>query len=211
LSTQSIYTPAKAAQLLKMTEEEVLDHLRSGRLRGTFMPNLGNFVIAHEDLVAFAKGTHDTSVIRRVDRPRVLLAERENRLQDLLRLELGRNGCEVKIATTGKEIRFHLGEFRPHLVCMPLAAATRAADPLAASLKQARTACKAIIIIYHDYLPELAETEGVASRIRSVGADACVGVNPSIRPLVDCVLQRLGLEVKGPGPGGPSGPTALSR
>lgn len=208
MSTQGIYTPEKAAQVLKITEEAVLDHIRSGRLRGTFMPNLGNFVITQDDLVAFAKGTHDTSVIRRVDRPRVILAERENHLQDLLGIELGRCGCEVKVATSEKEIKFLVGEFRPHLLCVPLAAVTRAVDSLAASLKHARTTCKAIIVVYHDYLPEVAATPEVAGKIRAAAADECVGVKPSVRPLVDCVLRRLGLE---PGPGGASGPTPFSR
>lgn len=195
--TQSFYTPGKAAEMLGCTEAQVLDYIKSGRLKGSFMPNIANYIITHNDLVDFLKVSKDFKTVQKIITKRLILVDRDPRVQDIIKMELGRQGFEVKVATTEREINFLVDEYQPDVICVHLGATSRAKEPVKHSLERARQVCRSYIILYHNYLPGVATRDEVSKQIEAVKADVVVTCDRGFTPLLDAVRARFGLKISG--------------
>lgn len=193
------YTPQSAAEVLGCTEQEVVDHIKSGRLKGSFMSNVANYVIAPNDLMAFLKATRDFKSVHKMLSRHVLVVDRDPRVVDILRMELGRQGCEVKVATTNREISFMAGDFQPDVICIHLGSITRPKDPVNEGLERARRMCRSFVILYHNWSASVVMTPEMTAQVESVKADRVVVLDRSVTPLVDAVREKLGLKAAGGG------------
>jgi CheY-like chemotaxis protein len=204
--TQSFYTPVQAAQVLGCSEQEVVDYIKSGQLNGQYMANIANYVITHNDLLAFLKATKDFKTIQKILTRRIILVDRDPKVQDIVRMELGRQGFEVRVATTEREVAFLADEIQPDVICVHAAATTRGKDPVGPSLERARRVHKTYVILYHNYAPHFASTPEVAAQLQAVPADLIVSTDRGVTPLVEAVRARFGLKGGGgvtPPPRGP--------
>jgi hypothetical protein len=193
------YTPQSAAQVLGCTEQEVIDHIKAGRLKGSFMANVADYVIAPNDLMSFLKATRDFKSVHKMLSRHVLVVDRDPRVVDIMRMELGRQGCEVKVATTNREISFMAGDFQPDVICIHLGSITRPKDPINEGLERARRMCKSFIVLYHNWSANVTVTPEMTAQIESVKADRVVVLDRTVTPLVDAVREKLGLKVAGGG------------
>ena len=66
MTTQSFYTPTKAAEMIGCKESEVLEYIKSGQLKASFMSNIANYVITHNDLMSFLKSTRDFKTMQKM-------------------------------------------------------------------------------------------------------------------------------------------------
>jgi hypothetical protein len=194
MSTQSYYTPTKAAEMLGCRESDVLEHIQSGQLKATFMANVATYVILHDDLMNFLKATRDFKSMQKMLTRRIVLVDRDPKVQEIMKIELGRQGFEVRVATTEREVAFVTDEYQPDVICIHLSAAVREKEPVRASLARARSAYKTYLILYHNYAPNVAGSPEVSAQIKAVNADALVVLNRSVTPLVDAVRLRFGLK-----------------
>ncbi len=193
--TQSFYTPTQAADILGCKENEVLEYIKSGQLKAAYMENIANYVITYNDLMAFLKATRDFKTMQKILTRRVILVDRDPKVQDVFRMELGRQGFEVRVATTEREVSFLAEEIQPDVICVHAGATTRERDPVKASLERAQRTYKTYIILYHNYAPHFASSPEVAAQLKRVNADVVVGCDRSVSPLVDAVRARFGLKV----------------
>ena len=193
MTTQSFYTPNKAAEMLGCKEAEVLEYIKSGQLKAAFMTNIANYVITHNDLMSFLKATRDFKTMQKMLTRRVIIVDRDPKVQDIMRMELGRQGFEVRVATTEREVAFLADEYQPDVICVHLGATTREKEPVRASLDKARTSHKTYIVVYHNYAAHVANSPEVAAQIKAVNADTVVTTDRGVTPLVDAVRSRFGL------------------
>ena len=135
-SPQGFYSPQQAAELMGCSEADVIQSIRAGHLKGSFKSDIGNYVIARNDLTYFLKLSKDANTLKKMAIRRVLLVDLEPKVRDIVELELDREGCEVKVATTEDEIVRLLDEYQPKVMCVHLAAATQVKDSVGASLVQ---------------------------------------------------------------------------
>lgn len=193
MTTQSFYTPTKAAEMIGCKESEVMEYIKSGQLKAAFMANIANYVITHNDLMNFLKSTRDFKTMQKMLTRKVIVVDRDPKVQDIMRMELGRQGFEVRVATTEREVAFLTEEYQPDVICVHLGATTREKEPVRASLDKARTAHKTYIVVYHNYAAHMAATPEMAAQIKAVNADVVVQTDRGVTPLVDAVRARFGL------------------
>jgi hypothetical protein len=192
-TTQSFYTPNKAAEMIGCKESEVLEYIKSGQLKASFMSNIANYVITHNDLMNFLKATRDFKTMQKMLTRRVIIVDRDPKVQDIMRMELGRQGFEVRVATTEREVTFLADEYQPDVICVHLGATTREKEPVRASLGKARAKNKTYIVLYHNYAAHMTSTPEVAAQIAAVAADVVVNTDRGVTALVDAVRARYGL------------------
>lgn len=193
MTTQSFYTPTKAAEMIGCKESEVMEYIKSGQLKAAFMANIANYVITHNDLMNFLKSTRDFKTMQKMLTRKVIVVDRDPKVQDIMRMELGRQGFEVRVATTEREVAFLTDEYQPDVICVHLGATTREKEPVRASLDKARTSHKTYIVVYHNYAAHMASTPEMAAQIKAVNADVVVQTDRGVTPLVDAVRARFGL------------------
>jgi hypothetical protein len=193
MTTQSFYTPNKAAEVLGCTEAEVLEYIKSGQLKGAFMSNIANYVITYNDLMSFLKATKDFKSIQKMMSKRVVVVDRDPKVQDIMKMELGRQGFEVRVATTEREVSFLVDEIRPDVICVHAGATTREKEPIRASLERARKACKAFIVLYHNYAANITGSPEFQAKVKAMNPDLVVQLERGVTPLVDAVRARFGL------------------
>jgi hypothetical protein len=193
MTTQSFYTPNKAAEMIGCREAEVIEYIKSGQLKASFMNNIANYVITHNDLMNFLKATRDFKTMQKMLTRRVVVVDRDPKVQDIMKMELGRQGFEVKVATTDREVAFLTEEYLPDVICVHLGATTREKEPVRASLEKARQLCKSYIIVYHNYAAHMASSPEMAAQIKTVNADIVVQTDRGTTALVDAVRSRFGL------------------
>jgi PleD family two-component response regulator len=193
MTTQSFYTPTKAAEMIGCKESEVMEYIKSGQLKAAFMANIANYVITHNDLMNFLKSTRDFKTMQKMLTRKVIVVDRDPKVQDIMRMELGRQGFEVRVATTEREVAFLTDEYQPDVICVHLGATTREKEPVRGSLEKARSAHKTYIIVYHNYASHMASTPEMAAQIKAVNADVVVQTDRGVTPLVDAVRARFGL------------------
>jgi hypothetical protein len=193
MTTQSFYTPNKAAEMIGCREAEVLEYIKSGQLKASFMSNIANYVITHNDLMNFLKSTRDFKTMQKMLTRRVIVVDRDPKVQDIMKMELGRQGFEVKVATTEREVAFLTDEYQPDVICVHLGATTREKEPVRSSLDRARKTCKTYIIVYHNYAAHMAGGPEMSAQIKAVNADIVVQTDRGVTPLVDAVRSRFGL------------------
>ena len=193
MTTQSFYTPNKAAEMIGCREAEVLEYIKSGQLKASFMSNIANYVITHNDLMNFLKSTRDFKTMQKMLTRRVIVVDRDPKVQDIMKMELGRQGFEVKVATTEREVAFLTDEYQPDVICVHLGATTREKEPVRSSLDKARKTCKTYIIVYHNYAAHMAGAPEMSAQIKAVNADIVVQTDRGVTPLVDAVRSRFGL------------------
>jgi PleD family two-component response regulator len=194
MTTQSFYTPPKAAEMLSCTEAEVLEFIKTGQLKAAFMANIANYVITHADLMNFLKVTRDFKTMQKMMTRKIIIVDRDPRVHDIMRMELGRQGFEVKVATTEREVAFLAQEYQPDVICVHIAATSREKEPVRASLEQARAKYKTHIILYHNYAAHIAAGPEVSAQVKAVNADVVVQLERGVTPLVDAVRTRFGLK-----------------
>ena len=193
MTTQSFYTPTKAAEMIGCKESEVMEYIKSGQLKAAFMANIANYVITHNDLMNFLKSTRDFKTMQKMLTRKVIVVDRDPKVQDIMRMELGRQGFEVRVATTEREVAFLTEEYQPDVICVHLGATTREKEPVRGSLDKARNAHKTYIVVYHNYAAHMAATPEMAAQIKAVNADVVVQTDRGVTPLVDAVRARFGL------------------
>jgi hypothetical protein len=193
MTTQSFYTPNKAAEMIGCREAEVLEYIKSGQLKASFMSNIANYVITHNDLMSFLKSTRDFKTMQKMLTRRVIVVDRDPKVQDIMKMELGRQGFEVKVATTEREVAFLTDEYQPDVICVHLGATTREKEPVRSSLDRARKTCKTFIIVYHNYAAHMAGAPEMSAQIKAVNADVVVQTDRGVTPLVEAVRSRFGL------------------
>jgi hypothetical protein len=193
MTTQSFYTPNKAAEMIGCREAEVLEYIKTGQLKASFMSNIANYVITHNDLMSFLKSTRDFKTMQKMLTRRVIVVDRDPKVQDIMKMELGRQGFEVKVATTEREVAFLTDEYQPDVICVHLGATTREKEPIRTSLERARKTCKTYIIVYHNYAAHMAGAPEMSAQIKAVNADIVVQTDRGVTPLVDAVRSRFGL------------------
>ena len=194
MCTQSFYTPTKAAEMLGCKESEIIEFIKSGQLKAAFMANIANYVITHNDLMAFVKVTRNFKTMQKMLTRRVVIIDRDPKVHDIMRMELGRQGFEVKVATTEREVAFLSDEYQPDVICVHLGATTREKDPVKASLAKARAQYKTYIILYHSYAPHIAAGAEITAQVAAVNADIVVVLERGVSPLVEAVRSRFGLK-----------------
>ena len=194
MTTQSFYTPNKAAEVIGCKEENVLEYIKSGQLKAQFMSNIANYVITYNDLMAFLKATRDFKTMQKMLTRRIIVVDRDPKVQDLMRMELGRQGFEVRVATTEREVSFLTDEYQPDVICVHAGATTREKEPVKASLDRARSIYKTYIILYHNFAPHFASSPEVAAQLKQVNADILVACERGVSALVDAVRARFGLK-----------------
>ncbi len=194
MTTQSFYTPPKAAEMLACTEAEIIEYIKSGQLKAAFMANIANYVITHNDLMAFVKVTRNFKTMQKMLTRRIVIIDRDPKVHDIMRMELGRQGFEVKVATTEREVAFLSDEYQPDVICVHLGATTREKDPVKGSLEKARAQYKTFIVLYHNYASHIAAGPEVSAQVRAVNADVVVVLDRGVTPLVDAVRSRFGLK-----------------
>jgi len=193
MTTQSFYTPTKAAEMIGCKESEVMEYIKSGQLKAAFMSNIANYVITHNDLMNFLKSTRDFKTMQKMLTRKVIVVDRDPKVQDIMRMELGRQGFEVRVATTEREVAFLTEEYQPDVICVHLGATTREKEPVRASLEKARSAHKTYIVVYHNYAAHMASAPEMSAQIKAVNADVVVQTDRGVTPLVDAVRARFGL------------------
>lgn len=194
MTTQSFYTPPKAAEMLACTEAEIIEYIKSGQLKAAFMSNIANYVITHNDLMAFVKVTRNFKTMQKMLTRRIVIIDRDPKVHDIMRMDLGRQGFEVKVATTEREVAFLSDEYQPDVICVHLGATTREKDPVKGSLAKARAQYKTFIVLYHNYAPHIASGPEVSAQIKAVNADVVVVLDRGVSPLVEAVRARFGLK-----------------
>ncbi|HXX94132.1 MAG TPA: response regulator [Planctomycetota bacterium] len=197
MTTQSFFTPNKAAEVIGCKEEAVLEYIKSGQLKAQFMANIANYVITYNDLMAFLKATRDFKTMQKMLTRRIIVVDRDPKVQDIMRMELGRQGCEVRVATTEREVSFLTDEYQPDVICVHAGATTREKEPVRASLDRARSVYKTYIILYHNFATHFVNSPEVAAQLKAVNADIIVACERSVSALVDAVRTRFGLKVSG--------------
>lgn len=193
MSTQSLYTPAKAAQVIGCTEKDVLSHIKDGRLRATYMENIANYVINHEDLLQFLKATRNFQTVGKMLTQHILVVDRDPTMLDILRMELGREGCEVKAASSPREISVYITDFRPDLICMHLNAPLRGRDSFKPAIDRARSVCKSTVILYHDFAPNIVASPEIQRHLQEIQHDVLVTTDKVKKPLIDAIRGCLGI------------------
>jgi hypothetical protein len=194
MSTQSFYTPSQAAGVLGCKEEDVLNHIKSGQLKAAFMSNIANYVISYADLMAFIKATKDFKSIQKMVSRRIVVVDRDPKVQDIMKMELGRQGFDIKIATTEREVSFLVDEVKPDVICVHAGATTREKEPVKASLERARTHCRTFIVLYHNYAASISNSPEFQAKMKAINPDQIVVLERGVTPLVDAVRARYGLK-----------------
>lgn len=188
------YNLRKAAELLQESEEKVRDYIQSGRLKAQFLSNLMDYLITQEDLMKFLKDRKDFKAMRKVLTHRVVLVDRDLKVQDLVRLELGRKNVQVRVATTDREVQLILDEFLPDVLAVPFGATTRRTDAIHGAIEKAKAAGRHVII-YHNMLEEVFRGKAdVQTAIRDLKPDAVVNVSRGLSPLVEAIRTALGIK-----------------
>jgi DNA-binding NtrC family response regulator len=157
------------------------------------MSNIANYVITHNDLMSFLKATRDFKTMQKMLTRRVVVVDRDPKVQDIMKMELGRQGFEVKVATTEREVAFLTDEYQPDVICVHLGATTREKEPVRKSLDKARQQCKTYIVVYHNYAAHVAASPEMAAQLKAVNADVVVQTDRGVTALVDAVRSRFGL------------------
>lgn len=194
MESLNYYSLKKAASLLQEPEEKVLDYIRSGRLKAQFLTNIMDYIITHEDLMAFLKQKKDFGTMRKVLTHRVVIVDRDLKIQDVCKLDLARKQIQVRVATTDREVQLLIDEFLPDIVAVNLGATTRTVDPIRGAIEKARAA-KRIIVIYHNYLESIFQEKlEVQAHIKKLAPDYVVNISRGLGPLLDIIRKALGVK-----------------
>src|SRR5258708_16944414 len=100
MTTQSFYTPTKAAEMIGCKESEVLEYIKSGQLKSSFMNNIANYVITTNHLMTFLKATRTFTTMQKMLTRRVIVVDRHPKVQHIIKIQLGRQDFETKDAAT---------------------------------------------------------------------------------------------------------------
>lgn len=188
------YSLKKAASILQEAEEKVLDYIRTGRLKAQFLTNIMDYIITHEDLMRFLKEKKDFGTMRRVLTHRVILVDRDLKIQDVVKLDLGRKNVQVRVATTDREVGLLIDEFLPDAVAVNLGATTRAVDPIKAALEKARAA-RRTVILYHNWLEEVYQGKAdLQEHVKKLQPDFVVTIARGLTPLLDAIKKSVGVK-----------------
>lgn len=194
MTTQAFYTPSQAAGVLGCKEQDVLNHIKNGALKASFMSNIANYVISYNDLMTFIKATKDFKSIQKMVSRRIVIVDRDPKVQDIMKMELGRQGFEIKVATTDREVSFLTDEIQPDVICVHAGATTREKEPVKASLARARSVNRTFILLYHNYAASIANSPEFQAKIKAINPDQIVVLDRGVTPLVDAVRSRYGLK-----------------
>ena len=194
MATQNFYMPGKAAELLKISEDEVVQLIKSGKIKAEFLHNIGNYMIPHMSIMDYLKRTRKTlDSAAGVMNTRILLVDRDPDFQDLVKMDLERrDGVEVKIATSERDVQIQVEEFQPHIILIHLAATLRSSDRIGKSVRQARIDNGAYVIVYHNHAPDVAkENQDIRAQLKASGANEAVSIFAGARTLLQAVTKRV--------------------
>lgn len=190
--TKAFYTVQQAASTLGKPAEELVAAIKAGRLKGNFLPNLGTYMIARDDLMNFMKSQKDWKGLRQELRPRVLIVDRDIDTTQVVQTELERGlDVDARLATSEGDIFTLLGQYIPDLIAIHVGATLRSRDQIREALIKAKEK-HARVVLYHRYDPEyLKSNDDIRTHIESLQADAIVSMGTSVRPLVDKIAEYL--------------------
>jgi hypothetical protein len=188
------YSLRKAAEILQEPEEKVLDWIRAGRLKAQFLTNIMDYIITHEDLMKFLKEKKDFGTMKKVLQHRVILVDRDLKVQDVVKLELGRKNVQVRVATTDREVQILIDDFLPDVVAVSLGATTRAIDPVKGALDKAKAA-KRYVVLYHTMLEDTyREKTDIQAHVQRLAPNAVVNISRGMSPLVEVIKKAVGVK-----------------
>jgi hypothetical protein len=193
MESLNYYSLKKAAAILQEPEEKVLDYIRSGRLKAQFLTNIMDYIITHEDLMSFLKQKKDFGTMRKVLTHRVVIVDRDLKIQDVCKLDLARKQIQVRVATTDREVQLLIDDFLPDVLAVNLGATTRTVDPIRGAIEKAKAA-KRILIVYHNLLESsLQEKPEIQAHIQRLGPDYTVNISRGLSSLLDTIKKALGV------------------
>ncbi len=188
------YSLKKAASILQEPEDRVLEYIRTGRLKAQFLTNIMDYIITHEDLMRFLKDKKDFGTMRKVLAHRVILVDRDLKIQDVVKLDLGRKNVQVRVATTDREVGLLIDEFLPDAVAVNLGATTRAVDPIKTALGKAKAARRAVIV-YHNLLEDVFKGKAeLQQHLQDLQPDFVVSIARGLSPLVEAIKKAVGVK-----------------
>jgi len=193
--TNTFYLPAKAAELLGVSEEQVRLLIETGKLRAEYRENLANFVISHNDVISFLKTSKDFKTIQKVLSHRVLVVDRDPAFQDLIRMELQRRAnVQVRVATSERDVALQAEEFLPDLILVHAGALVRQSDRVVEILASAKVRRRIAVVVYHNFPPGMIEEQKATQEgIRRLEPEEVLSVHQGTRPLMEAISRRLGL------------------
>jgi hypothetical protein len=192
--TENYYMPGQAAKMLGITEDEVLHLIQDGKLRAEYRDNIGSYMIPHSEILQRVRQSKNLGALQKMVGQRILLCDRDQNLQSLIKMEVGRKpGVSVRVATSERDMAILIDEFLPDLILMHVAAAMRARDRVQECLKKAKGKSNSYIILYSDSAPQVAkDNKPMQEAIKAIGPDEVVSIYAGTRPLMLAISKRLG-------------------
>lgn len=191
--SQTFFTIEKTAQVTGIPIKDIERHIQMGEIVATFMDNLGSHIIKQPDLIRFLKKQKKWLLIRKVIGSRVLVVDRDEGIQDIIKAELTRSGAEVRVATTENEIKKDIEDFLPEIIAVPIEALQRAVEPLGPSLSRAKEECQSRIVLYYKSPTLIELRQDVKGLVDSLGAVETLSISSGTGLLVSTLRKQLGL------------------
>lgn len=191
--TKSFYTLSKVAAILGLTEDEVQKLITDGHLKGTFMDNIGSYIVTQDDMIRYLKSRKDWKRIQKIMPSRVVLCDRDSNFQSLVSAELRRFGVEYKIATEPGDLVRAFTEFAPDVVVVPLFALLRTMDSLGDVIKRARSERPCRLIVYYDSPSQLTKDPTTQEKLQALEPDESLALQGRVSLVVDAIRNLIGL------------------
>lgn len=191
--TKSFYTLTKVAAILGMSEDDVQKLITEGQLKGTFMDNIGSYIVTQDDIIRYLKSKKDWKRIQKIMPSRVVLCDRDSNFQSLVCAELKRFGVEYKIATEPGDLSRAFSEFAPDVVVVPLFALLRSVDALGEVIQRARSGRPCRLIVYYDSPSQLTRDPAIQEKLQALKPDESLALQGRVSLVVDAIRNVLGL------------------
>lgn len=192
--SQAFYTVEKTATMTGIPKSDIERYISLGEISAAYMDNLGAYIIRLPDLVRFLKKQKKWPLIRKIIGSRILVADRDLKIQEIIRADLNRAGVvEVRVATTEQEIKRDVEDFLPEIIVVPMEAFLRQTDSIGSSILQAKEECQSRIILYFKGMvpPEL--SDAAKQLVDSLQADETFSISTGVNVLTSTLRKHLGL------------------
>ncbi len=192
----NFYTVSQVSNIAEISEQDVIDHIKSGALRANFNQGNMSYLVLQDDLLSFLREQRMTDQIQKIMQHRVLVVDRDTNTTFILKNELERSGrVQVKVATSTRDIELSLDANVPDVMTMHFGVTQRAQDNLEGVLKRCRLTRPTKLVLYHEapeqMIPTMPEVQKIVAELQ---VDGVVSVSKGYRPLVHKIEEVLGLE-----------------
>lgn len=192
------YTIAEASVATGISEEEIKTAIESGVIPAELSQNIGDYLIKHDDLMAYAKfvaGKKSTAEI--ITTKKVLIIDDEFNFANIMKLEFERDArFEGKIATYGKDGILLAKKFCPDVILIDFMLPDITGEKVLEELRNIRQTRNTKVIVYSTHTEEaIKRIPNLLERLNSLGADQFISKSNGMKPLVAKVYQILGLNI----------------